>query len=147
MTDDEKLELAANVLHYGKALAPDRFPKPTELVLMAWGEALGSRRFPPGVWPEALRLWAAEIAGERMATPAELVRAARVVVERWESTPGRREQLRAFREARAEEREREWVALGGTVRPALEFRRAVGDGVLERARGVVGLPPLPGDMP
>lgn len=142
MTPEQKVELAGNVLTYGKAVAPDRFPQPSKEVLIAWADGLGSMNFPPGVWPEAVRVWATDFAGERMATPRELKEAARVVVSRWESDPVRRRELGAFREARRVQRDRE-LAEGtfGEVRGYLPSSVSgvvpVGEGVLEAARRAV----------
>lgn len=142
MNWQEKLELAGFVLKAGKAVAPDRFPRVTEDVVVMWAEALGSVRVPKGVWPEAVRVWATDFAGERMATPRELKEAARVVVSRWESDPVRRRELAAFREARRVQRDRE-LAEGtfGEVRGYLPSGGPgvvpVGEGVLEAARRAV----------
>ena len=144
MTPEQKIELAGNVITYGKAVAPDRFPVPTEQVVAVWADVLGSMSFPPGVWPEAVRVWAGELAGERMCTPADLKRAAKVVVSRWESVPERRAVLEAHRERRRVERDRllaegRFGAVRGWSARAVESRPVVSDGVLERARGVVGV--------
>ena len=139
----EKLELAGAVLKYGKSVAPDRFPRVSEDVVAVWADVLGSMSFPPGVWPEAVRVWAGEMVGERMCTPADLKRAAKVVVGRWESDPSRRAVLEAHRERRRVERDR-LLAEGrfGEVRGwsarAVESRPVVSEGVLKRAREVVG---------
>lgn len=142
MTPEQKIELAGNVITYGKAVAPDRFPVPTEQVVAVWADVLGSMSFPPGVWPEAVRVWAGEMTGERMCTPADLKRAARVVVSRWESVPERRVVLERHREARRVERDRllsegRFGEVRGWGRRAVEGRPVVSEGVLERARGVV----------
>lgn len=104
---DFQLELAKNILRKGKALAPDRFPQPNIETAREWADALRGMSFPVEVWPEAVLLWATELVGERMATPRELKRAAKLVVERWESNPVRREQLRAHREAEVAKRDRQ----------------------------------------
>lgn len=142
MTPEQKIELAGNVLSYGKAVAPDRFPQPSKETLVVWADVLGSMNFPPGVWPEAVRLWASELAGERMCTPRDLKRAAKAVIARWESDPERKAVLAQHREARRVQRDRELSAgtfgeVRGYARPVLEARPQVSESVLELARGVV----------
>ena len=142
MTPEEKMQLAGAALSYGKAAVPDRFPTPSKEVLAVWADVLGSMSFPPGVWPEAVRVWAGEMAGERMCTPADLKRAARVVVSRWESVPERRVVLERHREARRVERDRllaegRFGEVRGWTARAVEGRPVVSEGVLERARGAV----------
>ena len=142
MTPEQKIELAGNVITYGKAVAPDRFPVPTEQVLAVWADVLGSMSFPPGVWPEAVRLWASELAGERMCTPRDLKQAAKAVIARWESDPERKAVLARHREARRVQRDRElsegtFGEVRGHARPVLEARPQVSESVLELARGAV----------
>lgn len=98
-----KRKLAGQILATGKSLAPDRFPtvpadaKARDLVLDAWVAALGRVPLPDAVWPEAVVVWATELAGERMVTPRELTRAAYVVRDRWDVDPERRPLLDAHR--------------------------------------------------
>lgn len=138
----EKLELAGAVLKFGKSIAPDRFPRVTEDAVGMWAEVLGSINVPKGVWPEAVKLWATELAGERMCTPRDLKQAAKAVVLRWESDPVQRRVLAEHREARRVQRDRELAAgtfgeVRGYARPALEPRPVVSDGVLERVQDCV----------
>lgn len=138
----EKLELAGAVLKFGKSVAPDRFPRVSEDVVGMWAEVLGSISVPKGVWPEAVKLWATELAGERMCTPRDLKQAAKAVIARWESDPERKAVLSAHREARRVQRDRELSAgtfgqVRGYVRPVLEARPQVSESVLELARGAV----------
>ncbi|QQU97768.1 hypothetical protein [Corynebacterium amycolatum] len=104
MTPEEQTALGALVLNRGKALAPDRFPKPDRSVAEAWGHVLGSVNLPPGIWRDAVDLWAMERVGQRMATPREIVDAARAVRDRWERDPERSKLLQqrriALRDAR-----------------------------------------------
>ena len=142
MTPEQKIELAGNVLSYGKAVAPDRFPQPSKETLVVWADVLGSMSFPPGVWPEAVRLWASELAGERMCTPRDLKQAAKAVIARWESVPERKVVLAQHREARRVQRDRElsegrFGEVRGYARPVLEARPQVSESVLELARGAV----------
>lgn len=105
MTPKEQIELAAHVLQRGKLLAPDRFPKPDMAVAEAWGRILGRLNVPLEVWPEAVDLWASERIGERMATPRDILNAARDVRDRWERDPQRRQLLEQRRLARREARD------------------------------------------
>lgn len=142
MTVEEKLRLAGNVLTYGKAVAPDRFPAPSKDVLAVWADTLGAMYVPVGVWPEAVRLWASENVSERMVTPADLRRAAGTVLERWESDPAKRVVLRRLREERREQRDRELAAgtfgeVRGYEAPAELVKGRVDPTVVEAARRVV----------
>lgn len=141
MKPSEKIDLARRVLEYGKAIAPDRFPSVSESVLLAWADVLGNIAVPVEVWPEAVRLWASESVTDRMVTPADLRRATRTVLERWESDPAKRGVLRAMREERRERRDRELAAgTFGAVRgyeaPKVLERRRVDPSVVEAARRV-----------
>lgn len=109
MTPQEKLELAANILTRGKALTPDRFPKPDQATAQAWADALGKMfdSFPLGIWPEAVTLWAMELVGDRMITPKELKSAAYSVRDRWEGDPVKSKILREVRQAREQARDRQ----------------------------------------
>lgn len=107
---DDAQELAAYVLQYGKRLAPDRFPSPSMEVVNAWASVMAGMRFPREVWPEAVKLWATELVGERMVTPREIKRAAKMVVDRWEHVPERKAMLDEHREARRVERDRQLAA-------------------------------------
>ncbi|MDK8505581.1 hypothetical protein [Corynebacterium accolens] len=106
-TREDAQELAAYVLQYGKRLAPDRFPQPSMEAVNAWAGVLAGMPFPREVWPEAVKLWATELVGDRMVTPREMKRAATLVVERWERDPQRKRELDAHREARRVERDRQ----------------------------------------
>lgn len=106
--DQRIRELAANILRMGKSIVPDRFPKPDPEVTAEWALVLGQiGGVPWEVWPDAVRLWALEHAGDRMITPKELKRAAKDVLARWETTPGRRDQLRAHRRSQEELRDQQ----------------------------------------
>ena len=72
MNEHEKLVLAGAVIELGKNLTPDRFPQPNEDVIKEWAIVLGSINVPRDVWLDAVRLWATELAGNRMVTPREL---------------------------------------------------------------------------
>lgn len=101
------LELVAHILRKGKALAPDRFPaipanpEDAKLTLDAWAEALGTLDFPPELWAEAVTRWATQLAGERMATPKDVLHAAMLVRNDWEGVPEKAAILRELRVARA----------------------------------------------
>ena len=101
------LELVAHILRKGKALAPDRFPaipanpEDAKLTLDAWAEALGTLDFPPELWAEAVTRWATQLAGERMATPKDVLHAAMLVRNDWEGVPDKAAVLDELRAARA----------------------------------------------
>lgn len=124
--------LARRILEKGKDLVPDRFPQITDGVAFEWGEALASTfdRFPPEIWPEVVRVWAMELAGERMATPGELRDAARIVRDRWEAIPERKALLQRRREELVSRRDailaaRRAEALDAPSPKALPPRRTV----------------------
>ena len=99
-------QVASNVLAYGKALVPDRFPRPDPLALQAWAMVLGEMRVPPQVWPEAIAWWSMNAVGDRMATPRELKEAAEHIVrDVWETDPVKRRVLDEHRAARLRARE------------------------------------------
>lgn len=92
----QALELAASILHMGKSLVPDRFPQQSQETAEEWALIIGRMtNIPPAVWPEAVRLWATEHAGDRMITPKELRQSAKDVMKRWEVDPVRGPQLKA----------------------------------------------------
>lgn len=107
MSTPQQRELAAYVLEYGKRLVPDRFPQPSAEIVDAWGDVLGGIPLPLQVWPEAVKLWATELVGDRMVTPREMKRAAKLVIERWEHDPVRKHELAAHRERLRVERDRQ----------------------------------------
>ncbi|MFS0079483.1 hypothetical protein ACL1FX_07615 [Corynebacterium striatum] len=107
MSTSQQRELAAYVLEYGKRLAPDRFPQASAEVVDAWSDVLGAIPLPAQVWPEAVRVWALELVGDRMCTPRDLKRAAFIVRDRWESDPVRKCELREYRQQRQELRDRQ----------------------------------------
>lgn len=102
----EREQVAASVLAYGKALVPDRFPRPDAMTLQAWASALGDLRVPSQVWPEAIEWWSLNTVGDRMVTPRELKDAARHVIRGvWEADPEKRAILENHRIARLRARE------------------------------------------
>lgn len=107
LTRQQKIDLASRILTSGKALVPDRFPTPNRDTLEAWADVIGTIHVPPEVWPEAVKVWATEMVGDRMCTPREMVQAARTVLSRWESHPQRGQQLRAHRQQLQDERDRQ----------------------------------------
>lgn len=141
LNQKEKRELAAYVLEYGKRLAPDRFPSPSAEIVSAWGDVLGGITLPPQVWPEAVRLWATELVGDRMVTPREMKRAAKLVVERWEHDPVRKRELAAHRERLRVERDRQ-LAEGSFGRARgyrpLEVEAPVSQPSVEDIRDIAG---------
>lgn len=121
MNEQEQLVLAAAVIELGKKLTPDRFPAPNEEVIKEWAIVLGSINVPRDVWLDAVRLWATELAGEKMVTPRELKQAAKVVLARWESDPVMKQQLDARRERLRAERDRQLAA--GTFGATRGYKR------------------------
>jgi len=112
----DREQIAANVLAYGKALVPDRFPKATPISLQAWATVLGEMRVPSQVWPEAIAWWSMNSVGDRMATPRELKEAAQHIVrDVWETDPQKRPLLDAHRAARLRRREAAGELPPGTV--------------------------------
>lgn len=100
---------AQKILAAGKALAPDRFPAvpraaaEQQMMLDLWATALSEVNLPDEVWYEAVLLWANHLAGDRMVTTGEMIRAAYLVRDRWENVPEKRAQLEAHRLQRLNE--------------------------------------------
>ena len=134
MNEQEQLVLAAAVIELGKKLTPDRFPAPNEEVIKEWAIVLGSINVPRDVWLDAVRLWATELAGEKMVTPRELKQAAKTVLARWESDPVMKAQLDARRERLREERDRQLAA--GTFGATRGYKR------IESAKESVAAPAM-----
>lgn len=97
MTDSKNMRLAANVIAYGSAASPAKFPRDDEMVLKVWADVLGTVNVPEGVWPDAVRYWAATAHGDRMAGPWEILEAARQVVKQWERDSSKKYILEAHR--------------------------------------------------
>ena len=102
---------AAAMLRRGKHLAPDRFqaiPRDDAgavALLDAWVDALaGEIDLPEAVWVEAATLWATHRAGDRMATPRDLLAAARDVRDRWDRHPELGPRLADYRARRLDAR-------------------------------------------
>lgn len=83
----QKIQLAVNILKLGKQLAPDRFPKPNLDIAEQWAFILDEIHVPWEVWPEAVRWWSLNTVGDRMVTPRELKDAAYMVRDRWTTDP------------------------------------------------------------
>lgn len=109
MNDQEKISKTAEILTLGKALAPDRFPKPSREAGAAWAKSLDRLfdQMPEEIWEEAVHVWAMELVGNHMITPKELKAAVYVVRDRWESDPTKREILNTQRERNRELRDRQ----------------------------------------
>lgn len=122
-------ELAAMILQRGKALAPDRFPQPSREVVEAWAEVVRTRQWPEALWAEAVTVYAMELVGERMCTPRDILKAAKVVLSRWESDPVRGAELRVWRERRRDARDAR-LALGLHPNREVDWAgfRAIGGG-------------------
>ena len=107
----------------------------------AWASVLEGMPFPTEVWPEAVKLWATELVGDRMVTPREMKRAAKLVVERWEHDPVRKRELAAHRERLRMERDRQLAE--GTFGRArgyrpLEVEAPVSQPSVEDIRAIAG---------
>lgn len=100
------LQLAANILHLAKRLAPDRVPQPDPDTTAAWARAL-DRNYPPQLWEDAVHIWATQRITDRMLTPRDMIEAATSAVSRWESDPVRGPQLRAHRDKLTAERDQQ----------------------------------------
>lgn len=89
----QKIQLAVNILKLGKQLTPDRFPKPSLDIAEQWVFILDEIHVPWEVWPEAVRWWAANKVGDRMVTPKELKEAAYTIRDRWNTDPEKKKLL------------------------------------------------------
>lgn len=112
-TQQQKQAIAVRVLGIGKRRAPDRFPKYDygkhldEELINEWAQALGVKTYPLELWEEAVEHWVNHIDHGRMATTGEILKAARTIREKWDSEPGRRDQMKALDQSRVEERDRQ----------------------------------------
>jgi len=138
-TWQQKQVLAASVLDLGKRLAPDRFPRTDDdLLVDEWARELGSKTYPPELWEEATRYWVRHMDRGRMVTTGELLRAAKTVWARWREDPARKPEIQAHYERQQEERDRElaagtFAAKRGYRKPELEGKKGVSPDVLQRA--------------
>lgn len=104
---DEFVELMIHILDTAKTLAPANAPKISAETPGQWAAALEPtlRHFDVRIWPEAVRLWALEMAGDKVLAPGDLRKAARSVAERWESDPVKKEWLEQARARSLERRQ------------------------------------------
>lgn len=93
-------EIAKAVLAKGKAIAPDRFPKPSVETAQGWAEALAGVSLPAEVWRDAVLIWCTERAGDRMVTPRDIKEAAYAARDRWEQDPRKAQFLAEHRQQR-----------------------------------------------
>lgn len=100
------VQLAANILHLAKKLAPDRVPQPDPETTAAWARSL-DKNYPPQLWEDAVHIWATNLVTDRMLTPKDMLQAATTAVTRWESDPIRAPQLRAHRQQLQDERDKQ----------------------------------------
>lgn len=108
LNEQQRIDMASAMLTQAKMLVPNRVPNAVPGMAEEWAATIGSRfeMYPPGVWKEAVRVWALEYAPDgTMLSPGVLLRAARVVRDRWESHQERRNELNAWRDRRTERRE------------------------------------------
>lgn len=147
---EQKQLLAASVLDLGKRLAPDRFPRTDDdLLVDEWARELGSKTYPPELWEEATRVWVRELDRGRMVTTGELLRAAKIVWERWKSDPARRPSIEAHYRALRDERDRQlaegtFAARRGYKSQELERKEPVSNEVLERVIKAAAFGKTPG---
>ena len=108
-------QLVGDILTAAKSVAPDRVaavpadPGAARMTRRVWLEALGGYSFPPQLWLDAVVLWAATMEGDRMLVPADLVRAALTVRDRWESVPAK---ARVLEQLRVERANRNYAQMG-----------------------------------
>lgn len=100
--DQVKLLLAR-----GKAVLPDRFPKPDPTVVDMWHATLQNRVLPAEIWGDALCVWVTELApqGTGICGPGNILMAVNVVLKRWEADPVMRRHLEKHREQQRQVRE------------------------------------------
>lgn len=97
MPQAEKMRLAAQIIAYGSAAAPNKFPKDDEIVLKVWADVLETVNLPEDIWPEAIRYWAATNQDGNMAGPWDIIHAARQVIKQWERDESKKYILEAHR--------------------------------------------------
>lgn len=97
MSQAEKMRLAAQIIAYGSAAAPSKFPKDDEIVLKVWADVLETVNLPEDIWPEAIRYWAATNQDGNMAGPWNVLNAAKEVIKQWERDESKKYILEAHR--------------------------------------------------
>lgn len=97
MPQAEKMRLAAQIIAYGSAAAPSKFPKDDEIVLKVWADVLETVNLPEDIWPEAIRYWAATNQDGNMAGPWNVLNAAKEVIKQWERDESKKYILEAHR--------------------------------------------------
>ena len=101
------LELAAHILAECRRRQPDFFRPDPDLV-QAWAMEIGRfASWPVEVWPEAVSAFYREAKAVERPGVGDIIRMGRVVLQRWEVDPVRREDLRRWREGLCEERDRQ----------------------------------------
>lgn len=97
MPTPQHTRLAANIIAYGAAAAPAKFPKDDPIVLNVWADVLETINLPEDIWPEAIRHWAATTQTDHMASPWDIINAAKQVTKQWEHDPTKKYILEAHR--------------------------------------------------
>ena len=106
MNQDQAEDLALAILEKGRYLAKDRFPVPDAQTVQAWSEVVGRYDLSPRLWSEAVTIFCTEKINQRMVTPLDILKAARVAKSRWEQSPeGRAALARARGESPATQAE------------------------------------------
>jgi len=97
MPQAENMRLASQIIAYGSAAAPSKFPKDDPIVLNVWADVLETINVPEDVWPEAIRYWAATTHTDTMAGPWDIINAAKQVIKQWERDESKKYILEAHR--------------------------------------------------
>jgi len=97
MPQAENMRLASQIIAYGSAAAPAKFPKDDPIVLNVWADVLETINVPDNVWPEAIRYWAATTQTDTMAGPWDIIQAAKQVIKQWERDESKKYILEAHR--------------------------------------------------
>lgn len=111
MSQHRSKDLAREVLEKISLLFP-KFQMPTEpkqlgAVVNAWSYALGKYVYPDNIWLEAVdEFYSRSDSWGAAPLPGDILDCARVVMERAERDPVRGPKVRAWREARQDERDR-----------------------------------------
>lgn len=115
------VDVARTILNTGKAIAPDRFPSlkgdAAATVLRQWAEIIREHgtTYPGQVWEPAVRNWCTKAAGDRMATPRDILREASAIRTVWYGDQDKRAELDRRRNARMSDREARGALPAGTT--------------------------------
>lgn len=110
-------ELASHILSRAKAIAPERTPKRSQEVLIAWEAALRHKNrydLPIEAWEEAVSDWSFNHNNQQF-SPQALMEAVKRTVDSWQQQPAKRALLEQHRRERMQRRVAAGELPAGTI--------------------------------